>query len=392
MSIANESTRLLKEAWDPMEDLAQYRSQSIWNGFTGDSMKSPIIKKDINLAVVGNKVNLSYSLPLTKGFIQGKEQKIGTGEKRIAFDGDLEIDKLVLTADIPDWYETTEIGAMKWADIASTRGDLSLNYIRQIDQAFFDTFQGLHKVRKSGVWDIPKGKMQMPATFTMSNIKELYNVATTGIMPAGSSIVRREPLIPFKLFDNGMPMYVLIVDSNMALRLRSQPDYISYCNVDLRGRENLLFTGIIGKIDNILVIEAPICVSDLNSDMIESSGVGTLREIGFPFAGASRTSLAGLRFQDTAGLWTGEKGFSYHNPFKHRGILLGAGGLTHAVASTPAPTFRLEKKEYDQGAEIAMFSYSEMKKTSYSESVGRDNPNLRATGIDYGCIVIDFLV
>jgi hypothetical protein len=151
-------------------------------------------------------------------------------------------------------------------------------------------------------------------------------------------------------------------------------------NADIRGANNRVISGVVGKLGNLLIVEASNFFGytsgstpgwQLNDSEVEIAG---LRQ----HSGATASSSA----------WTGQATFDYASATLHsRGLLMGAGAIQLAMGKMPDYKWQ-QSQDFGIKSESAVEFWMETSKTKLTA----ENTNYKAakvTNIDYGCIAVD---
>ena len=254
----------------------------------------------------------------------------------------------------------------------------------------FDAAQGAYG-------DAPTHIYNLGTTFTYNNLLTIETALKTGkgfYSPSATGAVttnvagRRAPLAPFRL-DNGEAVWLFIVDSFMANKLKASSEYQTIViQADVRGNNNRTLSGVIGKLGSLMVVEA--------SDFF-----------GFTEPGAdfglddSEIEIAGLRKYTTDGTvdtttpltaWEGQDVFETDSAtaanLMSRGIILGQGAICAAFGKMP-DYHHQESQDFKNTSESAVEFWTEVKKTNLKLEGGSVYKQAKITGLDYGVVAVD---
>jgi hypothetical protein len=228
----------------------------------------------------------------------------------------------------------------------------------------------------------PSHTIDLVATFTFDTLTDIETTLKTsnGFTTGG---VRR-PLDVYQTKD-GEPCWLFVIDAAMAAVLRK--DTAAYqlimSNADVRGSNNRLLKGVIGRIGSMLIVQADQFFGEtagtalgwgLNDSEIEISG---LRQ----YAGADPATAP----------WTGQTGFTYSDADLHsRGFILGAGALQLAFGKHPDYKWQ-PSEDFAITSESALEVWMETRKCNLTA----ENDVYKAAkvaGFDYGVVAVDLMI
>lgn len=363
------------------EGLVQSASKSFWSPLTGTTPDSVVYQAKNETAGDGHTVVFDFSGNLSGRARKGKETAAGTGEQKKKFSSKITVERYRLVADNGDVFDGANIGDLTINQHTDSRSKLGDLFVRFKDQAIFDAAQGLLTTNQ-GIVQTPTHIIDLGTTFTWNTLVDIEKTlkTSTGFTTGG---VRR-PLVPYQLA-NGEPVWLYVIDAAMASILRK--DTAGYQNVmkdaDVRGGQNSLIKGVIGKIGSLLIVEAP---NYFGYNQATGKGFGL---------NDSEIEISGLRQYDGAdpatALWTGQEGFSYSSANLHsRGLILGAGALQLAFGKQPDYKFK-ESQDFGITAESAVEFWMEVQKTILTAETA-DYKAAKIAGIDYGVVATDLEV
>ncbi len=365
--VVDLNSELQRKKW-LVQGLVQKQSQSFWAPYKGNSDKSIIfqVQKDFN---DNNHVVFDYDGNLTGKPVVGKETAFGKGEQKRKFSDNLKTERLRFTVNNGDKFDGAKIGDNKineHSDSVSKLGDL---WIRVSDQACFDTLQ------QSAEFTIDLG-----TDFTLDSILDVGTKIKTGrgftTTPAG--ITTRMPLKPFMLA-NGEEVYLCVIDSFMKQKfLSSRGAQTLLAQMDVRGNNSRLIRGVLGKIDNLLFVEAGTFFGESSGSLLDADGY-------YNFA-STNVEIAGLRQKDGAGKWTGEQGFN-DNALTSRALILGQNALQLGISKAPDYKFQASQ-DFGITSESCLEIWTGVKASKlYDENI--DYTMAKVAGYNYGVIGLD---
>lgn len=364
------------------EGLVQAASKSFWSPLTGNTMDSVVFQAKKDGAKEGHTVVFDFDGNLSGKARKGKETAYGTGEQKRKFSDKLTVERYRLVADNGDVFDGVDIGDLTISQHTDSRTKLGDLFVRFKDQALFDAAQGV-TITQQGVVQAPTHVIDLGTTFTWNVLTDIEKTIKTsqGFTSGG---VRR-PLKPY-MTKNGEPVWLYVIDAAMAAILRK--DTAGYQNVlrsaDVRGPDNRLIKGVIGKIGALLIVEA---------DLFFGYTEGTTSGFGF---NDSEIEMSGLRQYDgtdpATALWTGQEGFDYSSTNLHsRGVILGAGALQLAFGKQPDYKFQ-ESQDFGITAESAVEFWMEAQKTKLKAESGNAYKGAKIADVDFGVVVTDLEV
>lgn len=364
------------------EGLVQAASKSFWSPLTGNTMDSVVFQAKKDGAKEGHTVVFDFDGNLSGKARKGKETAYGTGEQKRKFSDKLTVERYRLVADNGDVFDGVDIGDLTINQHTDSRTKLGDLFVRFKDQALFDAAQGV-TITQQGVVQAPTHVIDLGTTFTWNVLTDIEKTIKTsqGFTSGG---VRR-PLKPY-MTKNGEPVWLYVIDAAMAAILRK--DTAGYQNVirsaDVRGPDNRLIKGVIGKIGALLIVEA---------DLFFGYTEGTTSGFGF---NDSEIEMSGLRQYDgtnpATALWTGQEGFDYSSTNLHsRGVILGAGALQLAFGKQPDYKFQ-ESQDFSITAESCVEFWMEAQKTKLKAESGAAYNGAKIADVDFGVVVTDLEV
>ena len=364
------------------EGLVQASSKSFWSPLTGNTMDSVVFQAKKDGAKEGHTVVFDFDGNLSGKARKGKETAYGTGEQKRKFSDKLTVERYRLVADNGDVFDGVDIGDLTINQHTDSRTKLGDLFVRFKDQALFDAAQGV-TVTQTGVVQTPSHTIDLGSTFTWNVLTDIEKTLKTSVGFTTGGV--RRPLKPY-MTKNGEPVWLYVIDAAMAAILRK--DTAGYQNIlrsaDVRGPDNRLIKGVIGKIGALLIVEA---------DLFFGYTEGTTSGFGF---NDSEIEMAGLRQYDGANpataLWTGQEGFDYNSTNLHsRGVILGAGALQLAFGKQPDYKFQ-ESQDFSITAESCVEFWMEAQKTKLKQESGAAYKGAKISEMDFGVVVTDLEV
>jgi hypothetical protein len=372
--ILDLNSDLVRKRW-MAEGLIQSASKSFWAPYQGNSMNSIIYQENNISASEGHTVVFDFDGHLVGQAVKGRESAIGTGETKRKFSDKVTVERYRWVVDNGDKFDGVNIGDLSINEHSDSRAKLADLWVRVKDQAIFDTLQqGTTHVIQSG-------------TFTFDDFLDIENIIKTG---NGYDVgAKRLPLQPFMLQD-GKPVWLMVVDSATKNKLmKSSGAQQVFRESDVRGNENRLIKGVVGRIGNFLIVEA-----DSFFGSTASSSVGDFVESGYTQLNKTKIQMAGLRqYTDADGgfapeSWTGD-GLTPGAKTFSRNLILGAGAMQLAMGKMPDYKFK-SSQDFDITSESAMECWTGFKPTKYTAE--NDDYSIKIGGISNGIVSFDLQI
>jgi hypothetical protein len=372
------------------EGLVQAASKSFWGPYTGNSNSAIIYQENNESASEGHTVVFDYSGKITGKAIKGKDTAYGKGEVKRKFSDKITVDRYRIPVSNGDKFDGKNIGDLSINEHSDSRAKLADLFIRWKDQMIFDTLQGGADTAPSHIYELTA------ATFTYNDLIGIEDALKTGLgftapsatgaANTGTSAGRRAPLEPFRT-EGGEAVWLFIVDSYMAKLLKQGSNYQTLVvSGDVRGMNNRIFSGVIGKIGQLVIVEAPTYFG-------YTEGKGSF---GF---NDSEVEISGVRKYSTTlangtilNAWEGQTAFETDRATAtkvvSRGLILGQGAAQLAFGKMPDYKFQ-ESTDFGITSESAVEFWTEAKKTNLKLEGGSVYAAAKITGLDFGVIAVD---
>ena len=379
--IVSIDSQLVRNKW-MREGMIQAASKSFWAPYTGSSDSSIIMQANNENSKEGHTVVFDFDGNLTGKAIKGKNTAFGKGEVKRKFSDKVTVERYRTPVDNGDKFDGVNIGDLSINEHSDSRGKLSDLWIRFKDQAIFDAAQGLLETNDDGLQPATH-IIDLGTTFTYN---QLLTIETTLKTSQGFTVggIRR-PLDGFRTSD-GQPIWLFVMDSSMLNVLRQ--DTAGWQTIirsaDVRGNDNRLIKGQIGRIGRLLIVEA---------DQFFGETSGTTAGWGLD---DSEIEMSGLRQYDgldpATAKWTGQVGFDYASANLHsRGVILGAAAIQCAMGKQP--DYRWQPSEdFGIKSESAMEVWTEVRKSILKQEAGKSYKGAKVSDIDYGVVTVDLQV
>lgn len=362
------------------EGLVQAASKSFWGAYTGMSKDSVVFQANNENSGSGHTVVFDFDGNLSGKAVKGKDTAFGKGEQKRKFSDKLTVERYRLVVDNGDKFDGVNIGDLSINEHSDSRSKLGDLFIRFKDQMLFDAGSGVVASESKGV-QTPTHSIDLGSTFTYNQILDMSTTLKTSQGFSTGNI--RAPLKPFTL-DGDKPCWILMCDSAMINVLRKDANWQTIVsNADVRGNNNRLLSGVVGKVGNLIIVEAP-----------QFFGATSGSTAGFGY-NDSEIEIAGLRQYSGANpataAWTGQEGFDYNAATLHsRGFIMGAGALQ--IAFGKQPDYKIKgSQDFDIKSESAVEFWVDACKTKL-KAENRDYKQAKIAEVDYGLIAVDLQV
>lgn len=378
--VVSIDSELVRKKW-MREGLVQAASKSFWAPFMGSSKDAIVYQVNNQNAADGHTVVFDFDGNLSGKAIKGKDTAYGKGEQKKKFSDKITVERYRLVVDNGDVFDGTNIGDLSINQHGDSRAKLGDLWTRFKDQSLFDAGQGF----KDGV--TPTHKLLFGGTDTGADLNTfgfdgLIKIEkalktgmgyATGAFATATAAARRRPLEPFRM-DNGQAIWLFAVDAAMATVLKTNAKYQTLLvSGDVRGNNNRVINGVIGKLGQLLIVEADVFFGATTSNGLNGSEI----------------EISGLRQYDgTNSKWTGESGFdAAAATMWSRGLILGKGALQLAMGKQPDYKFK-GSQDFDIKSESAVEFWMETQATKLTAENG-DYSDAKVAGITNGIIPVD---
>ncbi len=364
---------LIRKGW-MLEGLVQARSTSFWDGLTGTSPDAVIYQKNDFSVSEGHEIHFQFDGNLTSSAHVDKEQAWGNSEQKKLFSDKIRVRRLRWSVDNGDKFEAKNVGDLSLAEHGDSRSKLSDLFIRAKDQIIFDAAQGFLHGEGPTHRILPNGKTDIASLDSADVWSYDFTLTVEDIIKSGKGYSvggTRRPLEPYKLQD-GKRVWLVVIDSRVSRDLRSDTKFVDLTSRgDVRGENNRLIKGVIGKIGSFIFIEADTAFGVASSEI-----------------GKNQVEIAGLRHVDSTGLFEGQPGYGAGGTNEaSRSLILGRSAIQIGFGKQPDYKFK-SSQDFDIKSESALEVWMNIQKTILkTENV--DYEEAKVAGFDYGVIVVD---
>jgi len=364
---------LIRNGW-MLEGLVQAKSTSFWDGLTGTSSDAVIYQKNDFSVSEGHEIRFQFDGNLTSKAHKGKEQAWGNSEQKKLFSDKIRVDRLRWSVDNGDAFDAVNVGDLSISEHGDSRSKLSDLFIRAKDQMVFDAAQGFLNGEGPTHTILPNGKANIAALVAADTWTYGFMLDVEDIIKSGKGYTTggsRRPLEPYQLAD-GKRAWLVVVDSRVSRDLRKDNQFIDVTAMgDVRGENNRLIKGVIGKMGSLIFIEAD-----------------TAFGVASPVIGKSEVEIAGLRHVDSTGLFEGQDGYGAVGTIEaSRTIILGRSAVQIGFGKQPDYKWQ-ESQDFGIKSESALEVWMNVQKTILkAENV--DYSEAKVAGHDFGIVVVD---
>ena len=363
---------LVRKEW-MKNGMIQAASKSFWTPYTGTTKDSVVYQeKDVN-AGRGDSIIFDYSGNLSgEGFL-GKESATGKGEAKKKFSGSLGVHRGRWVVDNGDKFDAEEIDAEDLTNHSNSRTGLADLWVRAKDQTLFDAAQGrLNSIHNSHI--IRPNKRASISALTSSDVFSLeFLLDLELILKEGDGYAeggKRRPMEPYTTA-SGEKVWVLVINIAQKIQLLKDPSTRNLlAQADVRGSNNMLLKGMLGKIGSFIIVEAP--------DFFGTSSSRKLTK--------SKVEISGLRKVDQTGKFTGEAGFGT-GKIANRALILGAGALQLGIGKDADYKYQ-ESRDFGITSESALEAWFNAQKTQLIAE-DEDYDVAKVGGFDWGIVAVD---
>ena len=372
------------------EGIVTSASKSFWGPYTGNSSDAIIYQVNDISASEGHTVVFDYSGKISGKAIKGSDTAYGKGEIKRKFSDKITVVDYRIPVANGKKFDGVNIGDLSINEHSDSRGKLADLFIRWKDQMIFDVLQGAADTAPSHIYELTA------ATFVYNNLLTIETALKTGkgfVAPSatgaaltGTAAGRRAPLSPFRL-ENGESVWLFVVDSYMATLLKTGTNYQTLLTGgDIRGNNNRLFSGVIGQIGSLVIVEAPDFFG-----YTAGTGAFGLDDSEIEISGMRKYSTT-LANGTVLNAWEGQDAFEvdYATATKvvSRGLILGQGAVQMAFGKMPDYKWQ-PSQDFAQTSESAVEFWTNAKKTNLKLEGGAVYKAAKLTGLDFGVIAVD---
>lgn len=355
------------------EGLIQKSATSFWAAYKGTTKDSIIMQSNLETADAGHTVVFDYNGKLSGRPVKGNTTAKGTGEQKKKFSDKAVVSDYRYVVDNGTKFDGKDIGDLNINEHTNSRSELGDLWVRSSDQAYFDLAQ------QGAEFGIDLG-----TTFTFDQFLDIEKVVKQGrgFDTTPSGIAKRTPLQPFYTAD-GKPIWLFVIDvamKNMLMKSSGAQQVLR--ESDIRGNQNRLFSGVLGKVGNFVIVEGDTFFGYTVGNILDSDGYFNYDNTG--------VEIAGMRTYDSVNtVWSGQEGFAEASTLKSRGVILGANAFQQAMGKMP--DYGYEETDFGKFSESVMEVWCGTKSTKLLAE-NEDQTDGKLAGYNYGSIFVDVQV
>jgi len=337
------TSKLVRNKWTK-EGIVQKQSQSFWAPLKGTTLDAVIVQSQTSTADDGHTIVMDYKGNFAGAARKGKEKAYGYGGVKLKFSDQLTSERLRYPINNGDSFDGVAIGDLNITEHSDSMGLLADNWIRQNDQFFFDIGVGYLRGNKPTHGYLPNSKTASKDLVSGDVVDYNELIAMEAAIKTGKGFSvggNRRPIPSYKGGNanngaNPAPIYLTICTAGQAATLKLDSNYQTIVSTaDVRGRDNMALTGIMGRIGNLLLMEAP-------------SYHGEEEDVGNNGLGKSIVEMSGLRRikikADGTEYFEGTEAYDNEatagTKVIDRGLIIGAGAFSEGIGMDPDYKFQ----------------------------------------------------
>ena len=386
------TSKLVRNKW-MKEGMVQKQSLSFWSPLKGGTLDAVIVQSQTSTADDGHTIVMDYDGNFAGAARRGKEKAYGYGGVKFKFSDKLTSERLRYPINNGDKFDGVNIGDLSINEHSDSRSKLADNWTRQNDQFYFDIGVGFLRGAKPSHAYLP-GKKTASKDLVAADVMsydELIKIETAIKTGKGYSIGGdRRPMSPYQGGNenngqNPAPVYLLILTSVQVAQLKLDDKFQRIVAVaDVRGRANMTLSSVIGKIGNLVIIEAPSYFGAEDDDSIGSTELGK-----------SIVEMSGLRnvkvkangdelFEGTVAY---DKELTAGTKVIERGLIIGAGAFSEGIGLDPDYKFQ-SSEDFGIDSESMLEWWGQAQATILKAEVS-DYKSAKIANMTYGLAYID---
>lgn len=381
-SVVAYDSPLVRKKW-LKEGMIQKASTSFWSQYTGMGNNNIVVQKNDISKSDGHEITFDLRGNIAGRAIKGKDAATGKGEAKRKFSDSIRVERYRIPVDNGDVFDGVNVGDLRSSQHSDSRDLLADLFVRFKDQAIFDVAQGFHKSSTSSTK--PTHTIQYDCSTTLfsydhiTDIDQILRTGTgykTGDFGSSTDAGQRAPLQPYMMQD-GRKIWLCVVDTFMATNIKknltTKGIFQLATTADIRGNDNRVFKGLIGKVGSLMFVESDIFFGE--SDNRDFNG--------------SSIEIAGMRNYDSdVEKWTGEEGFLKAD--YSRCLILGQRGIMIAFGRQPDYKWQASL-DFQINSESAVEFWMDAQKINY-KAEHEDYKQAKVANMDYGMIALDIKI
>lgn len=382
------SSILKRHEW-MKQGMIQAKSLSFTAPYTGSTMDSVVWQQNKsaeNGGDGGHETRFQFDGNLVSTGVMDDETAYGTGETKPLFSDFIRFRRMRTTVSNGDKFKAVEINSLPLTEFQDSRDKLSDKWVRMKDQVIFDVAQ------QSATHRIVANDFSFNSFLTMENALKT-GIGLVEMLDATKATAQRTPLRPYRL-ENGDSVWLFLIDSYAKTKFLTDPNAQAIIqSADVRGSDNMLIKGVIGRLGNLLVVEAPVFFGEtlgtkLSGDFVDPLGYGTWNRTKVQISGLRTFHVGNNDTKIVPKKWSGENITTAANDkIFSRGLLLGAGAIQFSLGKPPE--FHVQHSpDYGITSESCLEAWVGCKATKLYKESGEQYP-VPIEGDSFGIIAVD---
>lgn len=367
-------SQLVRNGW-MKEGMVQAASKSFWSAYKGTTSDSIIYQKQQKNAEDGHTIIFDFDGNYTSKAARGDEKAYGNGGAKQKFSDKITCEELRYPISNGNKFKGKNIGDLSITEHSNSRGLLSDMWVRNEDQMFFDAGQGF--LRAEGPTHIirPNAKAGIANLLSTDVLSYSFLLELEEVIKSGDGYTtgsKRRPLKPVT-FEGEQPVWILMVDTNAKNQLFKDSEFQSIVSQgDVRGRDNKLLSGQVGRVGNWLIVEAPLYFGETSGNLL----------------GEDAVEIQGMRAVDQDGNFSGEATFGASGKIvASRCMVLGQGAFQQGIGMDPDYAFQ-KSDDFGKTSESALEWWGQVQKTNLKAEV-QDYKEAKIANMDYGVVCVE---
>ena len=353
---------------------------SFWAPYKGKDHNSIIMNVNNRSASEGNTVIFDMSGMLEGKPVRGTQTAEGTGEDKKKFSSKVTIESWRFVVKNGTRFYNKNINDLSLGEHSKSAKMLSDKWVSASDQAYFDLGQQTSQF----------GMEIAHNAFNFDKLLEIDHMVNTGEFPIKPANIGVRPgLQPFRNNKNGDGVYLFVIDHHMKTKLLSSTGAQSFfSSTDIRGNDNRLFSGVLGRIGSLVIVVAPIFNGTSDGALVDADGYYNYDSTGVLSAGLrDYVEEGGTKY------WRGTAGYNARigslgatKVRKSRGIILGAGAFQFSMGLDPE--YHFETYDFKKFSESCLEVWCGARATQiYAEN--QDYKSISVAGYNWGTAYVD---
>ena len=367
-------SQLVRNGW-MKEGMVQASSKSFWSAYKGNTIDSVIYQKQQKNAEDGHTIIFDFDGNYASSAARGDEKAYGNGGTKQKFSDKLTCEELRYPISNGNKFKGKNIGDLAITQHTNSRGLLADMWTRNEDQFFFDAGQGFLRGEAPTHVIRPNSKAAIANLLSTDVLSYDFLLNLEESIKTGNGYTnggKRRPLKPIS-FEGEQPVWILMVDTVAKNQLFRDSEFQTIvAQADVRGRDNKLLSGQVGRVGNWLVVEAPSYFGETKGNLL----------------GQDAVEIQGMRQVDEDGNFSGTTGFGASGKIvASRCMVLGQGAFQEGIGMDPDYAFQASD-DFGKTSESALEFWGQVQKTNLKAEVG-DYKQAKIANMDYGVVAVE---